>query len=58
MDGAITTDEALQRYAALFVNRWDRYMSLALAGHWICRKQRLTSDYLAAALSGRSAEPR
>jgi hypothetical protein len=47
--------EELSSYARLLVNRWDVYLSVGLAGHWVCRKQPLSRGALTAALAGEIA---
>ncbi|MGH2535612.1 MAG: CHC2 zinc finger domain-containing protein [Thermomicrobiales bacterium] len=49
------TSDHLAAFAALFLNRADTYLSLSLAGHWVCRKRSLTRGYLSAALAGEVA---
>src|SRR5215204_4842503 len=54
-DHPAPTSEQLRDYTRLFINRCDAFMGLALAGHWVCRRQPLGRGYLAAALSGKVA---
>lgn len=55
MTSTLVQDHHCKHYADLLINRWDAFMSLALAGHWVCRKQPLTGEYLSAALAGEVA---
>src|SRR5688572_17200628 len=49
-DQPTPTPEQVRAYGSLLINRRDVFLGLALAGHWVCRRQPLTGSYLRAAL--------